>query len=610
MQSDYEPAKPAFALSFPPTPRFLQTAWVCVAGVVAVASLVVQHGFPVGARLSPWLRWLDVALALVLVVDLVGALFKARPRRRAWELRRIEVFLLAGLLTIGALAWLAPDALQERLLKFLHAASPGALSFALVQFWLLLSLGTQTLRATRRLFGRGVRPELVLAGSFAALIALGTLLLWVPNSTAPSAPPISLVDAWFTATSATCVTGLVVRDTGTEFSSLGQMIILALFQMGGLGIITFVAFLSVFATRALPVPQLVVLQQVIRAPAASDLRRLIFGILALTALVELSGVILLLAFLPAGGDALERLEWCVFHSVSAFCNAGFAFQVDSLVDYRGNLGMMVTFMLLIVLGGLGFLVVLELVNYRFTRTRHFRRLGFFRRLHAGRTPARLSTQTQLAVRVTAALLFLGFVGFWGLEHAHLLRDMPLGEGLLAAAFQSVTARTAGFNTVEIGDLRTATLLLLMLLMVVGASPLSMGGGIKTVSFGLLLLALRAMVLRRDRVELFGRTVPTMTLVTALSVFVLYTLCAGVGTFLLACFDPHLTLRDQMFEVISALSTVGLSTGITAQLSVPSKAVLCVAMFIGRVGPLALVLCLFQGRRAVSYDFPEAELVAA
>jgi trk system potassium uptake protein len=209
---------------------------------------------------------------------------------------------------------------------------------------------------------------------------------------------------------------------------------------------------------------------------------------------------------------------------------------------------------------------------------------------------------------TGVLLVTGFIGFWALEHNHILAGHAAGESFLIAAFQSVTARTAGFNTVAIEQLQGATLVFLMMLMVIGANPVSTGGGIKTVSFGILLLALRAMVTRRDKVEAFGRTIPVRTLFAALSVFVLYVIALGVGVFLLALFDPQFTLRQQVFEVISALSTVGLSTGITAELSAPSKIVLCLAMFIGRVGPISLVLSIFQSRRMVTYEFPEEEVV--
>jgi trk system potassium uptake protein len=598
---------PAFAESFPPTPHGLPVQWVRVAGVLVLLSLIVQHGFPFG-REAYWLRWLDVLLALVFTADLLLAAGKARKWRTVFEARRVEFFLVAFFSLLLILGWLLPPAARRDLLDFLHLESAGALAFNLVQLFLLLSLCLQLLRGTQRLFGRGVRPELILAGSFATLIVIGTLLLLLPNSSGRPETHIGVIDAFFTATSATCVTGLVVLDTGTDFSTFGQMVILVLFQLGGLGIITFVAFLSVFSRRAPSVPQLVAFRHIVNAPALSDLKRQIIGILLATAFIELAGVMFIYHFLPAEGDALGRLRWSIFHSVSAFCNAGFALQTDSLMPFQANTGLMFTFMVLIILGGLGFLVIVELVNFPLTRSRRFRRLGFFRRLHTGEAPARLSVQSKLSLTVTLLLLAGGFLGFAMLEFNHLLRDRPLWDRLLISAFQSVTTRTAGFNTVAIHELKDATLILMMMLMVVGASPVSMGGGIKTVSFGILLLALRAMITRRERVEAFGRTLPAKALFAALSVFVLYVLTAGVGIFLLTVFDPQMKFQDQVFEVISALSTVGLSTGITADLSAPGKLVICLLMFVGRIGPISLVLSVFQSRRIVTYEYPEEEVV--
>jgi trk system potassium uptake protein len=603
-----EPQKPVFAVTLQQTPHGLPVTWVRVAGFLVVALLVLHHGFPIPDRTGSALNWLYLPLALVFIADLVLAHVRARDRKRVFESRRFDYLLLlffAGLLLLDTVL---PSPVRQELLRFLHLDSAAALAFNQIKLYLLLTVGLQLLRATQRLFGKGVRPELILGGSFATVILVGALLLLLPNSSARGILSLGMVDALFTATSATCVTGLVVRDTGTAFSPFGQTVILALVQVGGLGIITFVAFLSVFSTRALPVPQMVVFSQIVNAPASSDLKRQFVGILLATAVIELIGVILIYHFLPGDDDPLGRLKWSVFHAVSAFCNAGFALQHDSLVTFQSNAGLMFSFMSLIVLGGIGFLVIPELLRFPVTRSPLFRRLPFFRRLHAGHTPGRLTVQTKISLVATGVLLVTGFIGFWALEYNHILAGHAAGESFLIAAFQSVTARTAGFNTVAIEQLQGATLVFLMMLMVIGANPVSTGGGIKTVSFGILLLALRAMVTRRDKVEAFGRTIPVRTLFAALSVFVLYVIALGVGVFLLALFDPQFTLRQQVFEVISALSTVGLSTGITAELSAPSKIVLCLAMFIGRVGPISLVLSIFQSRRMVTYEFPEEEVV--
>lgn len=599
---------PAGLRSFSPTPHGLPVAWLRTAGGLVFFSLILHHGFPFGDIADNWLNGLNFFLAAVFCADLVLASRAVRKRSQVFGARRVEYWLLGGFIVLVVLTWVLPSAAVGRLASFLHLESRGELTCNLVKLFLLFSLCVQWLRATNRLFGKGTRPELILAGSFATVIVIGTFLLLLPNATSVGREPTGMVDALFTATSATCVTGLVVRDTGTDFSGFGQTIIFALFQVGGLGIVTFVALLSFFSARALPVPQMVVFRQIVNAPTRSDLKRQIVGIVLAAVVIELTGAMLLYQFLPAEGDALTRIQWSLFHAVSAFCNAGFALQADSLEGFQTSPGLNLTIMSLIILGGLGFLTISELVGFRLTRLPIFRRLNLFRRLHAGQLPARLSVQTKLGLTVMVALLVAGLLGFWILEANHLLRDNSFGESFLISAFQSVTPRTAGFNTVNIGQLQDATLLLLIMLMVIGANPVSAGGGIKTVSFGILLLALRAMVARRERIEAFGRTIPARTLVAALSVFVIYMISAGIGVFLLSVLDPQLAFKSRVFEVISALSTVGLSTGITAELSPASKLVLCVAMFVGRVGPLALVLSVFQSGRALAYEFPEEEVV--
>ena len=210
--------------------------------------------------------------------------------------------------------------------------------------------------------------------------------------------------------------------------------------------------------------------------------------------------------------------------------------------------------------------------------------------------------------VTALLILVGLAGFWLLEARNVLQDKSLGAQFWISAFQSVTSRTAGFNTVRIDQLQPAKQLFLITLMVVGACPVSMGGGIKTVTVGVLLLAMRALIMGRDRVEVFGRALPPKVIYAALTVFLLYVLVAGVTVFGLALCDPQQPLRGELFESVSALSTVGLSTGITPHLSAGSKLVLCAAMFIGRVGPISLVLSMFRSGTPVRYQYPEEDLV--
>jgi trk system potassium uptake protein TrkH len=404
------------------------------------------------------------------------------------------------------------------------------------------------------------------------------------------------------------VTGLVVRDTGTEFSGLGQFIIFALFQAGGLGIMTFVALLALTSAQSLPLANTLALRHLLSTSGVAEMKRHILVVLIFTVLVEMFGAVVIYLCLPAQADPLKAFGWSVFHAVSAFCNAGFALQADSLVGYQGQTGVLLTIMGLILLGGLGFLVVTDVVGIQLSRLPLIRRLPAIKRLNRRIPVYRMPLQTRLSLIVTGILLLAGVAGFWWLESRHLLAGQPFLDRLGIAAFQSVTSRTAGFNSVAIEALQPATLLLLMALMVIGASPVSTGGGIKTVTLGVLILALRALLTGRERVEAFGRALPQKVVFAALSVAVLYSVAAGTGIFALALFDPEVPLQQQSFEVISALSTVGLSTGITAGLSPASKLVLCLLMFVGRVGPLSLVLTMFRASPHARYQYPEEELV--
>jgi trk system potassium uptake protein TrkH len=577
-------------------------------GACAVASLILQHGFEFLRRFGVLFGWLDLLLALAFAGVLLAHFWAAGNWRDAVHERRFEL-LLVGL--CAALLVLTP-ALPDKLLADVFPGLPYRSAFdkfmGVVQLFLLGNVCIQLLRLIQRICVAGVRPEVVLAGSFAALVLVGTLLLLLPAAGANPTMPIRPMDAFFTSVSASCVTGLSVRDTGTAFSNFGQLIILGLIQVGGLGIVTFVAFISVFSAKTLPVPQMVAFRRMISASQTDDLKTRLAGILLLTALIEAAGAASLYVF-ATEGSALDRLKWSVFHSVSAFCNAGFALQSNNLESLWNNPGLNLTIVVLIVLGGLGFLVLPELIALGGAGLRLLPQLLHPKtRRFAPHLPRKLSVQSRISLIITVGLITTGTFGFLWIESGNVLRGLSAGESFLVSFFQSVTTRTAGFNTVPMGGLQQATLILLIGLMVIGGSPVSTAGGIKTVTLGILLLALRSLILQREKVEAFGRKLAGRAFFTALNVFVLYVVTASAGMFLISYFDPHVSLRDISFETISALSTVGLSTGITPGLSTGSKVVLCAAMFIGRVGPIALVFSVFESRGHVDYEFPEEDIV--
>lgn len=573
--------------------------------ILASALLVAAGGFEIPAWLAVRLKWVEVVVAVMFVALWLAELVLASKLGEAVRYRRAEWLLLsAGLLALVFLVFM-PQAFQRIVAEELPG-QVGQLGVWLVRVFLFGCVLLQLLRLGEWLLSHGLRAEILLAGSFLGIITAGALLLLLPNAMAEGVHPLSLADAVFTATSATCVTGLSVRDLGTEFSPLGQVIVMGLIQIGGLGIATFVALLSSFSKKTLPVSQMVAFRQLVNAPALGDLRRRILGIVSITIAVEAVGAVLLFVFVETGGTRLERLEWAVFHSISAFCNAGFSLQSDSMESLSGNAGAVWTIMVLVVLGGLGFLVIPELLaliwrgRTELLPARSARR-GMFRVF-------RLSNQSRLSLIMTGVLLVGGLAGFWVFESGGVLRGLEPGEAFTASLFQSVSSRTAGFNTLPVGEFQNATLIFLAFLMVVGGCPVSTAGGIKTVTFAVLLLGLRALVTGAKRIEAFGRSVPARVVFSALNVFLLYMASAIFGMMSLAWFHPEFAMRDVFFECFSALSTVGLSTGVTPQVGTGGKIVLCVLMFVGRIGPIAMVLSVFQSTRAANYEFPEEEVV--
>jgi trk system potassium uptake protein TrkH len=398
--------------------------------------------------------------------------------------------------------------------------------------------------------------------------------------------PVSAVDALFTATSAVCVTGLAVVDTGTRFSAFGQAVVLALIQVGGLGLMTFAVFVGVVLGRRVAFTDRMVIQDSMHHTPKAGVRRLVRYVVGFTLVTEAAGALLLwLRFrkqFPAGEAAWQS----VFLSVSAYCNAGFSLLPDNLVRYRGDPLVNLAITGLIVVGGIGFLVNLELRDQALLRLR-------------GRHAPLLTLHARLALVVTAALLAGGTLVFLLLEWDNVLRGLPWGERFLAAWFQSVTPRTAGFNTIDYGRVSSDTLFFTIFLMFVGASPGSTGGGIKTTTFGLLVALVVARWRGRGRATVFRRTIPHAVMDRALLLTLLAWLLVSLAVGLLALTEGHGVpfaaaeprFVALMFEAVSAFGTVGLSTGLTPALSAAGKLVLVALMFAGRVGPLTLVLAV-------------------
>ena len=428
--------------------------------------------------------------------------------------------------------------------------------------------------------------QIIILG-FAGVILLGALLLMLPiSTTAGRVTPFN--ETLFTATSAVCVTGLVVQDTGSYWSTFGQAVILTLIQIGGLGVVTVAASFALLSGRKISLMQRSTMKDAISAPKVGGIVRLTRFILRGTFLIELLGA---LAMLPAFcRDYGWRGVWmAVFHSISAFCNAGFDILgtknnlYPSLTGYAGSPGINITIMLLIVIGGIGFLTWDDVCENKW-------------RFHRYRMQSKVILVTTFALIVLPALLFF-FVDFDAL---------PLGERIQAALFQSITPRTAGFNTVTLSAMSGASQGVMILLMLIGGSPGSTAGGMKTTTLAVLAANAAATFRRRESAQFFGRRVDCGAVKTAATILMMYLALFFGGAAFISVYE-NLPLSACLYETASAVGTVGLTLGITPQLRIPSQMVLITLMYLGRVGGLTLIYAALSGKKATVAKLPQEQI---
>ena len=428
-----------------------------------------------------------------------------------------------------------------------------------------------------------------MAISFAVAAVAGSLLLTLPAATVDERG-LSLVDAFFTAVSAVCVTGLTVIDIGRALTPFGQIIILVLIQIGGLGVMTVTTLFVAAVGRKPSLRDTLTINEALGQWKLSTTMRLVRNVALATIVIEGLGALALAAIFSRDYSLGRSLYLGLFHSISAFCNAGFDLLGRSFVDYVGGLPLNLVIMLLIVIGGLGFTVLSELMALRRGR--------------------RLSLHARIVLRTTAALIVVGTLLILALEHSNpaTMGTLSPGAKVLAATFQSVTPRTAGFNTLPIGALTQSTLLTIMALMFIGASPGSTGGGIKTTTFVVILAAIRSALYGRHNVEIGARRLPEEV---AAKAWVITTLAASLVLLVTAVLlaTEGLGLMDVLFEAVSAFGTVGLSTGITPKLTTTGRIIIPLLMYAGRVGPLTLAVALTRRRSAAgTWQLPEERIV--
>ena len=434
--------------------------------------------------------------------------------------------------------------------------------------------------------------QIILLG-FLGVIASGTILLMLPwaRAGAGSAP---FLDALFTATSATCVTGLITNDTATYWSVFGQTVILCLIQVGGLGVITVAIFITKLSGRKIGLMQRSTMQEAIAAPQMGGIVRMTGFILKMVVVIEALGAAALLPAMIQEFGIVRGIWYAVFHSISSFCNAGFDLMgvkepYSSLTSYTGDVAVNVIVMVLIVVGGIGFLTWDDVKRNRF----HLRRYRM---------------QSKVVLTVTAVLIVLPAVFFYWKEFGMPgWEDMSVGERILASFFQSVTTRTAGYNTVDLTQLTQSGQMIMILLMLIGGSPGSTAGGMKVTTLAVLFATAVAVFRRRPNAHIFGRRIPNDTAHYAATVLILYLSLFLAGGIFIGCAE-NMPIVPALFEAASAIATVGVTLGITPDLCAASKVVLIILMFLGRVGGMTIVYAALSTKHPYVSEFPQEKIM--
>ena len=438
-------------------------------------------------------------------------------------------------------------------------------------------------------------PPIFVLYSFMLAIFIGTLLLLLPRATVEG-EHTSLLDALFTSTSATCVTGLIVKNTGTHFTLLGKSIILLLIQIGGLGIMTVSSAFAMILGQKLTASSENLIQNVVGESNKVDMLSLLKNIILVTIIFEIIGALLLYSTfkkLTINGELLSNFEviyYSIFHSISAFCNAGFSLFEDSFIGFKSNFNINFVITFLIIFGGIGFPVLVDI-------KRNFMEKFRF---------SRFSLHTKIVLCGTAFLLILGFVSYFISEYNCTMKNFSLIDRIYSSYFQSVTTRTAGFNTIDTSALSKPSVFTSVLFMFIGASPGSTGGGIKTTAFVILVVAVIAMLRGSRDVNIFKRKVSESIINKVMVLITISLTLLSVMIFLLLLIEPF-PFEQTVFEAFSAFGTVGLSMGITPFLSSLGKVIIIILMYFGRVGPLTLIFAISEMKAKTSYLFTEEKI---
>ncbi len=559
-------------------------------GLLALLAVIFEFGFDLTPFILSLLPWIYMSAIIAGLISLAGRhiFIKHRPVRNILIYDMLLAVYLAGI--IGGLAGLEHMSFfYNRFLIYSGVFLVLIREFSYLQYSRMLQY---------------LNPFQLFVTTYSAIIVSGTILLMLPNATYTG---ISLTDALFTSTSAFCITGLVVVDTGTYFTTFGQVIILVLIQLGGIGIMTFTSFFAYFFTGSSTYGSQLLLKDMTASEKIAEVFSTVKIIILFTLIIEAAGALFIYLSLDKQviSSIQERIYFSVFHSVSGFCSAGFTTLSDSLYDtaFRFNYSLHLIIALLFVVGGLGFPLVYNFFKY----LQHYliNRILKQRALHV---PWVINMNTRIVFITTLVLLAGGTFLFYILEYDNTLAVHEGSGKVITAFFSAATPRSAGFNTVDTSALMLPALMLVIFLMWIGAAPGSTGGGIKVTSFAVAVMNVVSIARGKDRIEVFGREVSGESVRRAFAVILLSVVTIGLSVFLITVLDKDMEILPVVFECFSAYSTVGLSMGITGDLSDAGKLIIIFNMFTGRIGMLVILQALLRDVRHLNYRYPAESIL--
>lgn len=575
-----------------------------LAAIALIIGVVYEHGFVISATAYAELKLLYKAVWIIFLVNVTAHLLleykgtKKKYRSLAWFLS-----ILLYLTLIPVIFFEPEEGAVRYVWLMLHSKAYHVILLLAFSF-LQLSYGIV------RLLGKKTNPSLILAGSFFTIICIGAGLLMLPRCTVEG---ISWVDSLFVSTSAVCVTGLVPVDVSSTFTPMGQTVIILLIQIGGLGVMTLTSFFAMFFMGNTSLYNQLAVRDMVSSDSLSSLLSTLVYILLFTLAIEATGMAVLFFSIHGtlGMDIQDEIAFSAFHSISAFCNAGFSTLPNnlgnSMVMQNHNL-LYMTISFLIILGGIGFPI---LVNFKNIAAYHLKRIWRF--VHTGRKDRHeirhlYNLNTKIVLVVTAVLLIVGTAAIAVFEWNHAFAGMSVQDKLVQSFFNATCPRTAGFTSVSLTSCTVQTLLLMVILMFIGGAAQSTAGGIKVNAFAVIVLNLVAVLRGKERVEVFSRQLSWDSIRRANATMLMYLIILFLGVFVLSILEPQASILALTFECTSALSTVGSSLDLTPTLGDASKLIVSLLMFVGRVGVITVMLGFIRPKKVTKYKYPKDNII--